>query len=311
MNDLIKWVATHNTLMIQIGFSAIVLLLVVYAFREFFVPKIKVVSDAEGVDGELSELNRESAAKKESDANRTADVEKFKLEVEKLKTQLAESEMQIADLKNKVLEGPSNPQPEKSVKVDDAPSQVKTEASESGSADVKVESASAEAQAANQGISANASTVASGGAEAPTELLQKIESLEARLAEYEIIAEDIAEIGHLRKENDELKKKLSGQTVGKAEANKETVENAAKVEEEVAEKAEAIVDAINQQVSKTEETVSVSEPTTEKIEEIAVTAEQSVENVETLVIESNKTVTENEKDMLSQFEEASEKKESS
>ncbi|NUN04723.1 MAG: hypothetical protein HUU57_03075 [Bdellovibrio sp.] len=74
-----------------------------------------------------------------------------------------------------------------------------------------------EAQAAAEASAAAAATVAPAGggegaggisAKEKEDLLGKIRDLEARLAEYEIISEDIADLSRYREENDNLKKEI-------------------------------------------------------------------------------------------------------
>lgn len=59
---------------------------------------------------------------------------------------------------------------------------------------------------------ASAPAAASGGGDngASAELSAKIKDLEARLSEYEIISEDIADLSRFREENEELRKQLDG-----------------------------------------------------------------------------------------------------
>ncbi|MEK2646097.1 hypothetical protein [Bdellovibrio sp. BCCA] len=74
----------------------------------------------------------------------------------------------------------------------------------------------AEEAAASGG--APAAGVSEGGANsaANDELAGKVRDLEARLAEYEIISEDIADLSRYREENDQLKKELEGLKAGGA-----------------------------------------------------------------------------------------------
>ena len=166
MNDVINWVALNNTLMIRVGFSAVILLIIAYTFRYFFVPKISVVTQAEeaaAAEESLSiktddSLNRETILAEER--VRAEEIETLKAEVTALKTQLQEAPV---------------------------------------------------------GTAAAAPSVSTAPAPIEKELTLKIETLEARLAEYEIIAEEIADVGRLRFENEQLKKKIgSGFTTDEA-----------------------------------------------------------------------------------------------
>lgn len=80
-----------------------------------------------------------------------------------------------------------------------------------------------EAQAAAEASAAAAATVAPAGggevaggisAKEKEDLLGKIRDLEARLAEYEIISEDIADLSRYREENDNLKKEIEALKAG-------------------------------------------------------------------------------------------------
>lgn len=77
----------------------------------------------------------------------------------------------------------------------------------------------AEASAAAGGASAGAG-VAEGGmsSQEKDELSGKVRDLEARLAEYEIISEDIADLSRYREENDQLKQQLDALKAGGANA---------------------------------------------------------------------------------------------
>lgn len=168
MNELINWVALNNTLMIRIGFSAVLLLLIAYVFRYFFVPKIDVVTQAE----EAAAMEELAAAKDAKSIN------EIPAEIEQGRTE------EIINLK---------------AEVETLKSQIQTLPKATG-----VAAATAAASAAN--------TAANTAAAAPVNenaLVTKIQTLEARLSEYEIIAEEIAEIGLLREENAAMKAKLA------------------------------------------------------------------------------------------------------
>jgi hypothetical protein len=177
MNDLINWIALNNTLLIRIGFSAVVLLLVVYVFRFFFMPSNSVAStdnsenSIDSTKGSASELNIE-------------ELSELQAEIDTLKVKLKE-----AEAATKVA----------TVKIDSTKAAV-TPASaalpSTGEADVDtVASSEPKSEVSNRGDT--------------LELAEKVKNLEARLSEYEIIAEEIAEIGKLREENEHLKSKLT------------------------------------------------------------------------------------------------------
>ena len=154
MNEVINWIALNNTLMIRAGFSAVLLLIIVYVFRYFFVPQISVVTQAE--EAALAEATSKStvADEKLSSELSAADDQAKNDEIETLKAEVVELKVKLAETPKAV--GPV------------AVTNIKE-----------------------------------------TELVSKIVSLEARLSEYEIIAEDIAEISKLRSENEQLKQQLS------------------------------------------------------------------------------------------------------
>lgn len=154
MNEVINWIALNNTLMIRVGFSAVLLLIIVYVFRYFFIPQISVVTQAE-----------EAALAEETSKSRVAD--------EKLSSELTAADDQA---KNEEIEMLKAEVDELKVKLAETPKAV--------------------------GPVAVTNTK-------ETELVSKIISLEARLFEYEIIAEDIAEISKLRSENEQLKQQFS------------------------------------------------------------------------------------------------------
>lgn len=163
MNDIINWVALNNTLMIRIGFSAVVLLLVVYAFRFFFMPSASVVS------------SESSTKEKAAGDMHIEELAELQGEIDTLKAKLKELEL--------------------------------TEQKTPAAASV----AEAEAVVPSAGGLDTVSTAPEPAVSesASKELQEKIRTLEARLTEYEIIAEEIAEIGKLRVENQKLKEMLA------------------------------------------------------------------------------------------------------
>ena len=192
MNDIINWIAINNTLMIRIGFSAVLILLIVYMFRFFFVPKVSIVTEAienkdekteaaddkdelERLTGKLAEEHIETAKTRSTNisTNASADINEIKLknleienlkeEVLQFKTQLSASESKITDLQAEV-----------------------TQAALASQAPIQQEPTGDDASQADEVSGLN----------------KKIEQLQSRLAEYEIIAEEISEIGQLRAEND-------------------------------------------------------------------------------------------------------------
>ncbi|MBC7420048.1 MAG: hypothetical protein H7328_04905 [Bdellovibrio sp.] len=176
MNELINWVARNNTLMIQISFTIVLLLVVIYIFRLFFVSSETPLSTSGS--GEVSQLNQkiDQLLQQKNEASTAVgnfvdstsasspELERLRSEVVTLRTTLNESEKKVFDL-----------------------------------------SPSANVPQTNEANSLVENNV---GTEKVTELTAKLEQLEARLAEYDIIAEDIAELSQLRTENSDLKKRL-------------------------------------------------------------------------------------------------------
>ena len=111
MNNFINWVAVNNTLMIRIGFTAILGLLVIYVFRLFFMPKVNLVNEALDsgaptpikTDGKLDEddLEKRKIVEQKQAEYYTNEIEKLLIEVSKLKDQLTDTNTLVTDLKEK------------------------------------------------------------------------------------------------------------------------------------------------------------------------------------------------------------------
>lgn len=178
MNDIIGWLATNNALMIRIGFSAVAVLVVAYVFRLFFMPRDveKVVTaDSMATSSATGSMNIEELAELQTE------IDTLKEKVKMIETEKIELQKQLYE-QPVTLETATASSPDSVVKV--AP-QIDPVNRAEGSAD-----------------SLNKMNVEHG------ELIEKIQQLEARLAEYEIIAEDIADVGLLKSENAELKLQL-------------------------------------------------------------------------------------------------------
>lgn len=181
MNNIINWIAVNNTLMIKIGFTAILALLVIYVFRYFFMPKVNVVNESLDSAGgaksgalDEADIEKRKIVEQKQAEYYTSEIEKLLIEIAKLKDQLMETNTIVTDLKEKNQE-------------------------------LTVQAQNVTAQQDNPPPEANGSS----SAEYIVTLKGKVENLEARLSEYEIIAEDISEIGQLRKDNAELRKQLT------------------------------------------------------------------------------------------------------
>ncbi len=172
MYEIINLLNQHNARIIQIIFSVVLILLLVYVYRTFFVGSadrsgLSESSDLNEVSEKLNQLlNHQKSAHAIHAEGMPASVgvadeqvAKLKSEILKLRTQLNESEKKVFEMV------PASTEP--GVTVD--PAESKTQISE---------------------------------------MTKKIEALQSRLSEYDIIADDIAELSQLRTENLSLKNKL-------------------------------------------------------------------------------------------------------
>lgn len=206
MNHVINWIALNNGLMIQIGISSIVVLLLIYVFRLLFVPNVQVVGEepevqklAESVSqdapGTDAAQGSDPAVKNDlaeiANLNRRQDLEaneKLRSEIRNLREQLSKAETKISDLSKQKADS-------------------QTSKTEGAGVAESISNATADA-----GSEANPDLIA--------ELNAKIQKLEARLFEYEIIAEDISEISQLRSKNEELTKQLEQLQINQPVENK-------------------------------------------------------------------------------------------
>ena len=134
--------------------------------------------------------NSSGASEKSDGQIESNETSELKNEIIKLKEQLNEAEKKIFEL------APTN-----------------------GSANNSVNSAAlANTAGAVEALAASSSQV--------KELTEKVQQLEARLSEYDIIADDIAELSQLRADNIELKKKINDLTEQLASAQSKTITHA-------------------------------------------------------------------------------------
>lgn len=279
MNDIINWIALNNTLMIRIGFSAVVLLLVVYAFRFFFMPSISVIStDAASAD---------SSSKDNSDMH-IEELAELQGEIDTLKAKL--KELQAVGAKP-------------------------VAATATAAAPAPVSAAGLETVSAEPPPAAVVESVSK-------ELKEKLKTLEARLSEYEIIAEEIAEIGKLRLENQKLKEKMAAAPV---ETGSVAVESEPEPEPELEVKVESVtansdseIDALLGAVAEENTAADAQNPLAAEDEAAAllggvdVAAEEDIvvagaaepaPEKELFIIHSDVEVTEEEKELINSFEE--------
>lgn len=200
MNELIDWVNKNNSLMIQSGFTIILVLVVVYIYRMFFVVD-EVENEANSEVALLNQkinqlLDQQTKAAENAQAGlvdengEVQDVEKLKSEIFKLRELLNESEKKVFEM------APTAP-PASNAFVPIPTGATQPEATGATSAVAAI--------AASLGAAAAPSAESLAQVE---EMSKKIQQLETRLAEYDIIADDIAELSQLRSENSEMKKKL-------------------------------------------------------------------------------------------------------
>jgi len=146
------------------------------------------------------------------------------------------------------------------------------------------------AQNATSGSAESAAATAAIDEAAIAEYKKKIEELETRLSDYEVIAEDIADLHRLREENDKLKAQVSGGLSATTQAA-----SAAPIEAETS--------AV--------ETVAEVEPEPAPVDEPTALVTESEAPAEVASIEENKAPTEQElaiseleKQLISDFEKA-------
>lgn len=186
MNELINWMARHNTLMIQSGFTIVLILSVVYVYRLFFSSQSggESAEDLTGLNEKLAQLIQQQTqrgasvtARPEAGDTPQAGAVPASVEVEAMQKEIAQLKEQLHVAEKKIFElTPTD-----------------------GSVPV------AEAASAGTSSSKSASSLED---EAQTSALKaKVQELEARLSEYDIIADDIAELSQLRADYALLKKK--------------------------------------------------------------------------------------------------------
>lgn len=187
MAAFLDWFAAHNTLVIQIGFTIVLLLIASYVYRLFTTSSPTSTGDFSGnLSGVEQKINQilenqkisgkmgDSARQSEGLVTSVEEVDQLKSEIYNLRQQLNESEKKIFEM---------------------AP------ASSAAPADVAVPA------------SENNTLIAEKVARIE-ELNKEVDVLKAKLSDYEIIAEDISDLSDLRKENEELRKKLEGMNSG-------------------------------------------------------------------------------------------------
>lgn len=269
MNDIISWLATNNTGMIRFGLTAVIILIGVYLFHTFFVNPGGAESAKEQTASaeQTAEKKTESAqVKDEAEKNLLQqEIKKYQDEVEELKKQLAPLETLKTENQSQLAQ------------LDELKKKLE-----------QTQSLSSEVTASESDSSLS-------------DLQKKIEELQARLSEYEIIAEDISEIGQLRQDNEELRRRLAeaaGDVIEKGETTPESSEPfpAAVSEESYINSSDQLLDEMLAEHESSKAAQSGSQ----------ISSYADIPDVPQM--KSEKPVTATEQQMLNQFEESLAKK---
>ena len=172
----------NNTLVIQIGFTIVLILIAVYVYRIFTSTSSTSLSatggDLSGVEQKINQILEhqkisgqvsQSAKNAEDSSVNAEEMDRLKSEIYNLRQQLNETEKKVFEMTP--AEGAQS----------DATSMAGVGASSSPEQEEKIK-----------------------------QLNKEVDILKAKLSDYEIIAEDIADLSDLRKENEDLRKKLEG-----------------------------------------------------------------------------------------------------
>lgn len=186
MEKVLHFLSYYNTQIIQSGFAIVFLLIIIYVYRAFFMASTGA-EDAEttstsGLEQKLNQILEQQRIK----PGATADVSSgnavtksiiTEQEVDKLKSEIYNLRQQLNDAESSASLANS------SVK--------KSQSLESTTTDEVEVSYDLQEAKVNEAMTV------------------KVKELESRLAEYEIIADDIAELSQLRADNTKLKEQLS------------------------------------------------------------------------------------------------------
>lgn len=175
--------ATYNAQIIQAGFGIVFLLIIVYVYRLFFMVQTSEPTSVGGHSDVLEEkLNlildqqRQRVAAPTSETQQSEQVARGnEAEIDRLKAEIYNLHQQVKEFENN---GPAQVQAQYQVQVQ--PATASTASGPSAVADFP------------------------GGTNAKVQLETKVKDLESRLSEYEIIADDIAELSQLRTDNAKL-----------------------------------------------------------------------------------------------------------
>ena len=178
LETLIPYIVEHNALIIQILVVTILLMVVFVAYRNFASAKSGAVAgtgaDLSQLEGTLKKLLEKANAVPVASAVAAGENSALLGEIEKLKKSLEEKQGQIEKLKG-----------------------AQAEAASAAAAGGEAAAAAVAAAATAQMSSADQSA-----------LDAQIKELQAKLSEYEIISEDIADLSFYKEENSKLQKEL-------------------------------------------------------------------------------------------------------
>ncbi len=192
MEKVLYFLSNYNAQIIQAGFAVVFLLIIVYVYRAFFMAgslsgDMADVAHSPAIEQKLNQILEIQRSKSGSSASASAASSKTAAgsgsalnqnaeeEIDKLKAEIYNLRQQLSDV---------------------AKSSV---GSSSESSAVASATQALEAGMENDAVSSKATV----------EMVVKVKELESRLAEYEIIADDIAELSQLRADNAKLKEQLS------------------------------------------------------------------------------------------------------
>ncbi len=193
MEKVLYFVSNYNAQIIQVGFAIVFILIIAYVYRSFFM--------SGGIGGDSVDMAHSPVI--EQKLNQILEIQKLRVpasgshagtagdsgdaqashteeEIDKLKAEIYNLRQQLTDAQKNIS------------------------ASATGSAKEIDSNANASDTAAAAAAASSAEYV-----QAAEEMVVKVKQLESRLAEYEIIADDIAELSQLRAENAKMKEQLS------------------------------------------------------------------------------------------------------
>lgn len=228
----------HNTSIIEGLLGLIILLALFLAFRAFFAKKGSSSTNAENGQG-LDAAQLEKTLQKILDNQSSAPAAKSRAAAEDLgvDVEMDESPLTTKKAQASAASGAAASAEAAAVVAESAAevAQLRLSLSENHQ---KVETLQAQLQEALAAAQAASSGGGAGGGEGgmsaaeKEELSGKLRDLEARLAEYEIISEDIADLSRYRDENEDLKKQLEALKAGAPAASAPTPAPAAPVQAE-------------------------------------------------------------------------------